>query len=347
MMRRTPPLLLTTLLVLIVAVVASSTSAFGTGGDPLSELRAERDRTRAAAVDAAQRYSDALSEQAAQEAEIARLEAEIPKLQARSAELQVQVRDRAIDMYQQGSSMPLSRMIDAGSVMQAARAIQLSASAANHDRDLAAELTRTAAQLTKDETELKVRKAAQDALVVQLADEKTGLEVALAAADVAVQNLEAVGVSQAEFATLDGAAAGQVRTGASVCPVAGVTVFVNDWGAPRSGGRTHRGTDMLAAMGTPLVAVTNGTIEWNLDDLGGVGIWLRGDDGVGYYYAHLSWYEGDAPRRVTRGEVIGYVGDTGNAKGGPPHLHFGIRAPSGEMVNPYPTVRALCQPQRV
>jgi peptidoglycan LD-endopeptidase LytH len=344
MMRRTPPPLLL-LATLVVAVLAWSTAAFGAaGGDPLSELRAERDRTQAAAVDAAQRYSDALSEQAAQEAEIARLEAEIPKLQARSAELKVQVRDRAVDMYQQGSSMPLSRMIDAGSVIQAARAIQLSSSAANHDRDLAAELTRTAAQLTQDEAELKVRKASQDALVLQLADQKTGLEVALAAADVAVQNLEAVGASQAEFATLDGAAAGQVRTSASVCPVAGVTVFVNDWGAPRSGGRTHQGTDMLAAMGTPLVAVTNGTIEWNLDDLGGVGIWLRGDDGVGYYYAHLSRYEGDAPRRVTRGEVIGYVGDTGNAKGGPPHLHFGIRAPSGEMVNPYPTVRALCHP---
>lgn len=342
MMRRTLPLLTLTTAVAAVLCLGSTASFGAAGGDPLSELRAERDRTQAAAVDAAQRYSDALSEQAAQEAEIARLEAEIPKLRARSAELKVQVRDRAVDMYQQGSSMPLSRMIDAGSVIQAARAIQLSSSAANHDRDLAAELTRTAAQLTKDEAELKVRKAAQDALVVQLADQKAGLDVALAAVDVAVQNLEAVGASQAEFATLDGAAAGQVRTGASVCPVAGVTVFVNDWGAPRSGGRTHQGTDMLAAMGTPLAAVTNGTIEWNLDDLGGVGIWLRGDDGVGYYYAHLSAYQGEAPRRVTRGEVIGYVGDTGNAKGGPPHLHFGIRAPTGEMVNPYPTVRALC-----
>jgi murein DD-endopeptidase MepM/ murein hydrolase activator NlpD len=350
MTRLTPRLPLRLVLSALVLVVASAsaattstTPAGAASGDPLTELRAERDRTSTEATAAAQRYSDALSEQARQEAEIARLEAEIPQLRARAAELKVQVRARAVDMYQQGSSMPISRMVDAGSVVQAARAIQLSGSAADHDRDQAAELTRTAAQLTKDEADLQVRKASQDALVMQLADEKAGLELALVAADTAVQHLEAVGASQAEFSGVEGAAAGQVRTGASVCPVAGTTVFVNDWGQPRSGGRTHQGTDLLAAWGTPLVAVVNGTIDFDLDDLGGVGIWLHGDDGVGYYYAHLSRHEGPAPRRVTRGEVIGYVGDTGNAKGGPPHLHFGVRAPTGEMVNPFPTVRVLCR----
>ena len=118
-------------------------------------------------------------------------------------------------------------------------------------------------------------------------------------------------------------------------------MFVNDWGAPRSGGRTHKGNDMFAAWDTPLVAVVDGAVRHDVDDLGGVGVWLVGDDGVSYYYAHLSRWEGE-DRSVARGEVVGYVGDTGNAAGGPPHLHFGIRAPSGEMVNPYPTVRALC-----
>lgn len=341
MMRRTLRLILVVLTTLALASVAAPVRS--ASADPLTDLRAERDRTQAEAVAAAQRYSDALGEQATQEAEIARLEAEIPKLTARVAELKVQVRGRAVDMYQQGSTMPISRLLDAGSVVEAARATQLSASAANHDRDQAAELTRTVAQLTRDEADLKVRKAAQDALVARLADERTALDAALAAADLALTNLEAVGASQAEFREVAGAAAGQVSTGATVCPVAGSTVFVNDWGAPRSGGRTHKGNDLLAAMGTPLVAVVAGTIQWDLDTLGGVGVWLRGDDGVGYYYAHLSRWEGDAPRRVERGDVIGYVGDTGNAKGGPPHLHFGMRAPSGEMVNPYPTMRVLCR----
>jgi len=339
---RCHPRLRPVLAVLGAATIAVSTLAGPASADPLADARQERDRTQAVAIAAVQRYADALAEQATQEAEIARLEAEIPRLRARTAELRVQVRDRAVQMYRQGSTMPLSRMLDAGGVVETARAIQLTASAAGHDRALAGELTRAAAQLERDEADLRIHKASQDAVVAQLADERIAVEQALLAADQAVASLEAVAASQAEFRNVSGAAAGQVRTGAAVCPVAGVAVFVNDWGAPRSGGRTHKGTDMLAARDTPLVAVVSGTVQWDDDVLGGIGAWLIGDDGVGYYYAHMSRREGAAPRRVARGEVIGFVGDTGNAAGGPPHLHFGVRAQSGEMVNPYPTVRALC-----
>jgi murein DD-endopeptidase MepM/ murein hydrolase activator NlpD len=332
-------------IVLVVVLVSATATAClvapGAGADPIEDARKARAETQAAADTAAQRYADALSEQARQEAEIARLEAEIPRLRARADELKVQVRERAVALYQQGSSMPLSRMVEAESVVDAARAINLTANAAIYDRDVAQELTHTAAQLTKDEAELKTRKAAQDALVVQLEQERAALDAALAAADAALMNLEKVGFTQAMFRDVFGAAAGQVATGASVCPVFGTVTFTNDWGAPRSGGRTHQGTDMLALWGTPLVAVVDGVIRHDVDDLGGVGVWLDGTDGVSYYYAHLSRWEGEN-RIVARGEIIGYVGDTGNAAGGPPHLHFGIRATHGEMVNPYPTVRALC-----
>jgi peptidoglycan LD-endopeptidase LytH len=328
-------------LALLGAVALGGLGAPGAGADPLADARGDLAAARAAAVDAAQRYTDALAEQARQEAEIARLVAEIPRLRARAEELRVQVVDRAVQLYQQGSSMPISRMVEAENVVDAARAINLTSNAASHDRDLASELTRTAAQLVHDEQELRERKAAQETLIAQLAVEREQLDAAMEAADVAVRNLEAVGFSQASFRDVDGAAAGQVATGASTCPVGGVTVFVNDWGAPRSGGRTHKGNDLFATYDTPLVAVVDGAVLHDVDDLGGVGVWLVGDDGVSYYYAHLSRWEGEA-RRVTRGEVVGYVGDTGNARGGAPHLHFGIRAPDGEMVNPYPTVRALC-----
>jgi len=322
------------------ALGTSGLVAPASGATPLDDARRELAETQAAAVAAAQRYTDALTEQGRQEAEIARLEAEIPRLRARSEELKVQVRERAVQLYQQGSSMPLSRMVEAESVVDAARAINLTANAASHDRDLAGELTRIAEQLVRDEEELKVRKAAHDALVATLAEERAALDTVLATADAAVRNIEAVEFSQATFADRAGAAAGQVATGAGACPVGGATAFVNDWGAPRSGGRTHQGTDMFATTGTPLVAVVNGVIRHDLDDLGGIGVWLDGSDGVSYYYAHLSRWEGD-DRVVARGEIIGYVGDTGNAKGGAPHLHFGVRA-AGGMVNPYPTVRALC-----
>jgi peptidoglycan LD-endopeptidase LytH len=310
------------------------------GADPIDDARRARDDAQASAVAAVQRYTDALSEQARQEAEIARLVAEIPVLRARAVELRQQVRERAIVLYQQGTAMPLSRMVDAGSVVDAARAIQLTQTAAGHDQDVAAELTQTAAKLERDEAELRARKAAQDELVVRLADERVALEAALASTQDALTKVEAVAASQAAFDGADVAASGRVRTGASVCPIYGPVAFVNDWGAPRSGGRTHQGNDLFAPYGTPDLAVISGTIRWDFDDLGGNGIWLDGDDGVSYYYAHLSKFEGP-PRRVARAEVIGYVGDSGNAAGGPPHTHFGMRA-GGQMVNPYPTVRALC-----
>jgi murein DD-endopeptidase MepM/ murein hydrolase activator NlpD len=130
-------------------------------------------------------------------------------------------------------------------------------------------------------------------------------------------------------------------SGNIVCPVRGAVSFVDSWGAPRSGGRSHQGVDMMAAAGTPNVAVVSGTITEKYGSLQGNGVTLYGDDGNSYYYFHLSRYEG-GPRRVAQGEVIGYTGDTGNAKGGPTHTHFEYHPGGGAAVDPYPLVRAAC-----
>ncbi len=128
-----------------------------------------------------------------------------------------------------------------------------------------------------------------------------------------------------------------------VCPVAGSVHFTNDWGNPRSGGRTHKGTDLFAARGTPVVAVTDGTLRFSDGGLGGIAIWLKGS-GASYYYAHLdSRVAGlSAGSYVTRGTVIGYAGNTGNAYGGAHHLHFQLHPGHGSAVNPYPTLAAAC-----
>lgn len=123
-----------------------------------------------------------------------------------------------------------------------------------------------------------------------------------------------------------------------ICPVQGTSAYGDTWGAPRSGGRRHQGTDMLAPTGTPLQAVIGGMVAHRSNTLGGITVSLLGDNGNRYYYAHLSAYEG-VPGRVEQGQVIGYVGDTGNATG-VPHLHFEIRPGGGVPVNPYPSVRA-------
>ncbi|MFP5487964.1 MAG: peptidoglycan DD-metalloendopeptidase family protein [Acidimicrobiia bacterium] len=133
-------------------------------------------------------------------------------------------------------------------------------------------------------------------------------------------------------------AAGSGFVDSIVCPVQGTSAYGDTWGAPRSGGRRHQGTDMLAPTGTPLQAVIGGMAAHRSNSLGGITISLLGDNGNRYYYAHLSAYEG-LPGRVEQGQVIGYVGDTGNATG-VPHLHFEIRPGGGVPVNPYPSVRA-------
>jgi murein DD-endopeptidase MepM/ murein hydrolase activator NlpD len=122
-----------------------------------------------------------------------------------------------------------------------------------------------------------------------------------------------------------------------MCPVVGASAYGDSWGAPRSGGRRHQGVDMLAPTGTHLQAVVSGFVEHYSNALGGVTLSLIGDNGNRYYYAHLSGYEG-VPGRVEQAQIIGYVGESGNAVG-VPHLHFEIRPNHGVPVNPTPSVR--------
>jgi len=130
-----------------------------------------------------------------------------------------------------------------------------------------------------------------------------------------------------------------------VCPVDGAVVFRDSWGEPRSGGRTHKGTDMMAARWTPLVAIEAGYIyqvSWHSS--GGLGIYVKGISGALWYYAHSQAVANGivSGTNVSPGQLIGYVGSSGNAS--TPHLHFGYQ-PNANWVyaNPYPIVAGLCR----
>ena len=120
--------------------------------------------------------------------------------------------------------------------------------------------------------------------------------------------------------------------------------LTDTWGASRSSGRTHEGIDIMAPRGTKVYSATDGLIaDLRNNNLGGKVIWVMGPGGSWHYYAHLDGHKrglnvGD---RVKKGELIGYVGNTGNARSTAPHLHYGIylNGKGRGAVNPYPYLR--------
>ena len=119
--------------------------------------------------------------------------------------------------------------------------------------------------------------------------------------------------------------------------------YSNDWGAPRQHTGAHEGNDIFAPAGTPVLAVTDGVLRRvGTAPVPGNRLYLHADRGDYYFYGHLSSFEADARsgKRVKAGEVLGYVGSTGDAEPTPPHVHFEIHPGGGPPVNPYPFLRA-------
>ena len=138
-----------------------------------------------------------------------------------------------------------------------------------------------------------------------------------------------------------GGTAGRLPGGSHVYPLAGPSTFGDDWLASRPGGRYHEGIDLFAARGTPVLAVADGTLfRVGHSGISGNRFWLRDAAGTEFFYAHLDGYSFAAREgaTVSGGTVLGYNGDTGDAKGTSPHVHFEIHPGGGGPVRPYPIV---------
>lgn len=174
-------------------------------------------------------------------------------------------------------------------------------------------------------------------------------------------------IDEAKQAALAAAAAGTKTPGAPgsmamlfPIPAPYAHGYTNDWGFARAGNPSgHQGTDIFAAKGTPLIAVVDGVIgtSFGPSGKGGYRLWIDGDNGYSYYYAHLNndtpgtddgrggagtaFAPGIAPGvRVVAGQTVGFVGDSGDAEPTPPHCHFGITRTGGDYINPYPYLKA-------
>ena len=303
---------------------------------------------------AAQKKADAAAGRfAAAQSALARAEGEVKTLRARRAAalervagLEAQVRTVAVEQYVQGgvaASITADNLVDATrgeALLRFAVTGSLDAldqyRAAREDLDVStAALERRLEQQTSAVASLRKQKATAQAEVTRLAAAQRALEAKKAAA------ARAAGRSASRGAVQSGGRTSFAATGSWMCPIQGSKAFSNDWGMPRSGGRRHQGTDMLSPRGTPVVASVGGTLTPRSGGIGGIAYYLRGDDGNTYYGAHLASMSG-ASGRVSAGTVIGGVGNSGNASGGPTHLHFEIHPGGGGAVNPYPTLARYC-----
>jgi hypothetical protein len=123
-------------------------------------------------------------------------------------------------------------------------------------------------------------------------------------------------------------------------PVAGPARFSDDWWMPRftPAFHLHQGTDVFAAAGTPVRAPFAGTVRFATEAVGGLSAYVHLPDGTFLYSTHLSAFAPglSSGTPVAQGDIIGFVGDTGNALGGTPHVHFEIHPQGGGAVNPKP-----------
>jgi murein DD-endopeptidase MepM/ murein hydrolase activator NlpD len=344
-----------------IALLVVPTQAVGAAGDPLAQAEARVTAARRAADEAAQRYEEAQTTYYTLEDEIERTRQQISGLQANAEALSTVATARALEAYK-GGNADLDAIMDGTDVLDAMRRSALLDRVNAKGNDAVDQLDSLTEDLHLQEGELNEKLSQQQQLVENLKNREAEMRESLAAAERAEQELRerlererrerelqerlqraraaaAAQSSSKRSASVLARPASVVIGGGFQCPVPGSS-FGDSWGAPRSGGRRHQGVDMMAGYGTPIYAVVAGSASHSSSSLGGNQIWLRGNDGNTYFYAHLQAYVGGAGA-VNAGDMIGKVGDTGNARG-TPHLHFEIHPGGGAAVNPYPTVRAAC-----
>lgn len=267
-------------------------------------------------------------------------EAELQTAEAEYERWQGILSERVVAMYKQGNTSALDVLLECDDFETFINSYDYMSRIGNHDAEAILATQNLMAEIRTRRAELENAKAEYQAYSSSLQSQQSSVQSKLNEQKAILAGIDA-DVASMLSSRYGGGGGGGWNVGpvnGLYFPVAGPHSFTNDWGAPRSGGRRHKGNDIFANYGTPCVAITSGTVVQRSGGNAGLYIFLYGDNGHLYYYMHLQGYA--ASGRVSGGQVVGYVGDTGNARGCP-HLHFEWHPNGGGAVNPYPLLVAI------
>lgn len=321
--------------------------------DKLAQLQEEANRVASQVADAQARLDQI-------EESLAETRRDLDEARGRYLELRTQLDERARESFMGGSSSTMISLLSSESFGELSDRLEFVNRLTQSDSDLAGAVYNLGVRLEQDEAEQERLREAQvgalDALRSQQArlDEQFSSQQSLlgqiqADEREAAQLVEDLGREyQQEQAAAEEAAASASSGGAvtggpgpfSACPVPGGAIS-NDFGAPRYGGgyHTHQGNDIFAPEGTPIHAPFSGNASSANNSLGGISVIVTGSQGY-VYNAHMSGT--GQLGAVGAGDVIGYVGNTGDAVGTSPHDHFEWHPGGGAAVDPYPYLVQAC-----
>lgn len=331
---------------------ADTEAELGAAEQDLQSARAELDRIN-------QRWQDAEADLARSEDAADAAQQRIDTLQSELATIQRELNRRAAALFIAGGSPQALALLTSDSVGDAVDRLEFASAVAEGDSDLANRVSVETQELAWQQEQLADAIAEQEAAAADLATQQQAIQAELerfasrvgeledrlaeeeAAAAAAADNTRGAGGGSTDG---EGGGTPPPVTGTGwiqTCPVNGPNSFVDSFGDPRPGGRSHAGIDMIAAQGTPVVAVHSGTVHRTGSSIGGLGAVVFHDGSSDWtFYTHFDSYgaygEGS---HVSAGSTIGYVGNTGTTVY---HLHFEYHPGGGAAINPYTALLGVC-----
>jgi murein DD-endopeptidase MepM/ murein hydrolase activator NlpD len=322
--------------------------------EKLEEAKRRLAQVEAEAAKAAAAYEEAYEALILTRDQIDATQVALGRAKDKISGLQEQLDDRAREAYQLGPTNTWDLLLEAEDFSEFSDRLVYLDRLAQDDADLATRVAVLAEELRRHEGRLARLEEEQQTATEKAKRQSEIVQDKLAEAEaikdkwadqLAAEQAAAAAAAQAAAAAAGGGGGGAPASigatggggGLQACPAPG-TAFGDTFGAPRSGGRSHAGVDMMGSYGQPVYAAISGSVSHSSSSLGGNQAYVS--NGSTYtFYAHLQGFS-DASGSVSAGTLIGYIGDTGNATG-TPHLHFEYH-PNGTLVNPTPYVAAVC-----